>query len=44
MSNLFRTESDVMLATAGQVDDTNDQVQSELNRLRGVVDLSLIHI
>ena len=38
MSNLFRTESDVMLATAGQVDDTNDQVQSELNRLRGVVD------
>ena len=38
MSNLFRTESDVMLATAGQVDDTNDQVQNELSRLRGVVD------
>lgn len=38
MSNLFRTESDVMQATAGRVDDTNDQVQSELNRLRGVVD------
>ncbi len=27
-----------MLATAGQVDDINDQVQGELNRLRGVVD------
>ncbi|AGT04575.1 hypothetical protein cgp_0671 [Corynebacterium glutamicum MB001] len=38
MSNLFRTESDVMLATASQVDDINDQVQGELSRLRGVVD------
>ncbi|MCU9518883.1 WXG100 family type VII secretion target [Corynebacterium sp. ES2794-CONJ1] len=38
MSNLFRTESDVMVATAGRVDDTNNEVQSELNRLRGVVD------
>lgn len=38
MSNIFRTEAEVMLATAGQVDDTNDQVQGELNRLRGVVD------
>ncbi|WP_080793499.1 WXG100 family type VII secretion target [Corynebacterium pacaense] len=38
MSNLFKTESDVMVATAGRVDDTNDQVQGELNRLRGVVD------
>jgi len=38
MSQLFRTESDVMLATAGQVDGTNDEVQAELNRLRGVVD------
>ncbi|MFP7364915.1 WXG100 family type VII secretion target [Corynebacterium callunae] len=38
MSQLFRTEADVMLATAGQVDGTNDEVQAELNRLRGVVD------
>lgn len=38
MSNLFKTESDVMVSTAGRVDDTNDQVQGELNRLRGVVD------
>lgn len=38
MPNLFRTEAEVMLATAGRVDDTNNEVQSELTRLRGVVD------
>ncbi|PRQ11582.1 WXG100 family type VII secretion target [Corynebacterium sp. 13CS0277] len=38
MSALFRTEADVMVATAGRVDDTNNQVQGELSRLRGVVD------
>lgn len=38
MSNFFRTEADVMVATAGRVDDTNNEVQSELTRLRGVVD------
>lgn len=38
MSQAFRTESEVMVATAGKVDQTNDEVQSELNRLRGVVD------
>ena len=38
MSNTFRTESDVMVTTAGQVDNTNNEVQSELSRLRGVVD------
>ncbi|MCS4535650.1 WXG100 family type VII secretion target [Corynebacterium sp. HS2168-gen11] len=38
MGNQFRTEADVMMATAGRVDDTNAQVQSELNRLRTVVD------
>jgi len=38
VSNTFRTESDVMVTTAGQVDNTNNEVQSELSRLRGVVD------
>lgn len=38
MSTLFRTEADVMVATAGRVDDVNNQVQGELGRLRGVVD------
>ena len=38
MSNTFRTEADVMVTTAGQVDNTNSEVQSELSRLRGVVD------
>ena len=38
MSNTFRTEADVMVTTAGQVDNTNNEVQSELSRLRGVVD------
>ena len=37
MSN-FRTEADVMIATAGRVDETNTEVQGELTRLRGVVD------
>lgn len=36
--NQFATESAVMLATAGRVDDTNNQVHSELGRLQGVVD------
>lgn len=38
MSNMFRTEADVMVATAGRVDDTSNEVQGELGRLRGVVD------
>ena len=38
MNDTFRTEADVMVATAGRVDDVNFQVQSELGRLRGVVD------
>ncbi|AZA12050.1 WXG100 family type VII secretion target [Corynebacterium gerontici] len=38
MTNAFRTESDVMVSTAGRVDDTNNEVQGELTRLRGVVD------
>lgn len=38
MSGLLRTEADVMLETAGRVDGTNNEVQSELVRLRGVVD------
>ena len=44
MSQLFKTEAEVMVATAGRVDSTNDEVQGELTRLQGVVDLSLIHI
>ena len=36
--SIFKTEADVMVATAGRVDETNNQVQAELNRLRGVVD------
>lgn len=36
--SMFKTEADVMIATAGRVDDTNNEVQSELGRLRGVVD------
>lgn len=35
---MFRTEADVMVATAGRVDSTNDEVQGELTRLQGVVD------
>lgn len=38
MSAQFATESAVMVATAGRVDDTNNQVHSELTRLQGVVD------
>lgn len=38
MSQLFRTEAEVMVATAGNVDSVNSNVQGELNRLRGVVD------
>jgi len=38
MTQLFRTEADVMLATAGHVDTTNNEVQGELTRLQGVVD------
>lgn len=38
MSNVFRTEADVMVATAGRVDNTNGEVQGELGRLRNVVD------
>lgn len=38
MTQLFRTEADVMVATAGHVDNTNNEVQGELGRLRGVVD------
>lgn len=38
MTQTFRTEADVMVATAGRVDSTNDEVQGELTRLQGVVD------
>ncbi|RNE48853.1 WXG100 family type VII secretion target [Corynebacterium alimapuense] len=38
MAELFKTEADVMLATAGRVDNTNTEVQGELSRLQGVVD------
>ena len=38
MTQLFKTEADVMVATAGRVDTTNDEVQGELTRLQGVVD------
>ena len=38
MSQTFKTQADVMVATAGKVDNTNDEVQGELTRLQGVVD------
>ncbi|AGS34041.1 hypothetical protein B841_02790 [Corynebacterium maris DSM 45190] len=38
MSQMFRTEADVMRAAAGNVDDTNTSVQGELKRLQNVVD------
>jgi len=38
MTQMFRTEADVMLAPAGHVDTTNNEVQGELTRLQGVVD------
>ncbi|AWT25478.1 ESAT-6-like protein EsxB [Corynebacterium provencense] len=34
----FRTTTDVMHSTAGKVDNVNEQVHAELNRLQGVVD------
>lgn len=37
MSQTFKTQADVMVSTAGRVDNTNDEVQGEL-RLQGVVD------
>ena len=38
MSQAFKTQADVMVSTAGRVDNTNDEVQGELTRLQGVVD------
>ena len=38
MSQMFKTEAEVMIATAGRVDSTNDEVSAELTRLHGVVD------
>ena len=38
MSQTFKTQADVMVATAGKVYNTNDEVQGELTRLQGVVD------
>ncbi len=38
MSQLFKTEAEVMVATAGRVDSTNGEVQCELTRLQSVVD------
>ncbi|MDK8475832.1 MULTISPECIES: WXG100 family type VII secretion target [unclassified Corynebacterium] len=38
MSQTFKTQADVMVSTAGRVDNTNDEVQGELTRLQGVVD------
>ncbi|MEJ5997556.1 WXG100 family type VII secretion target [Corynebacterium sp. H130] len=38
MTQIFRTEADVMVAAAGRVETTNTEVQGELTRLRGVVD------
>ncbi|MFH0411133.1 WXG100 family type VII secretion target [Corynebacterium sp. L4756] len=38
MSQIFKTEAEVMVATAGRVDTTNDEVAAELVRLQGVVD------
>lgn len=38
MTQLFKTEADVMVAAAGRVDTVNGQVQGELSRLRGTVD------
>ncbi|MHA6556088.1 WXG100 family type VII secretion target [Corynebacterium pyruviciproducens] len=37
MSGMLATESEVMVATAKKVDATNDQVQAELNRVKGIV-------
>ena len=38
MSQMFKTEAEVMVATAGRVDNTNDEVSAELTRLQSVVD------
>ena len=38
MTQMFKTEAEVMIATAGRVDTTNDEVAAELTRLQGVVD------
>ena len=38
MSQTFKTQADVMVSTAGRMDNTNDEVQGELTRLQGVVD------
>ncbi len=38
MSQFFKTEAEVMVATASRVDATNDEVQGELVRLQSVVD------
>lgn len=38
MTNIFATESTQMVATAGDVDGVNAEVQGELNRIRSVVD------
>lgn len=38
MSGHFRTESQTMVSTAAHVDQTNDEVQAELSRLRATVD------
>ena len=37
MSQMFATESDLMVSTAKGVDATNDQVQAELDRVKGIV-------
>ncbi len=37
MTQLFKTEAAVMVATAGRVDSTNDEVQGELTRLHLVI-------
>lgn len=37
MTQLFKTEADLMIATAGNVDGVNADVQGELNRLEGIV-------
>ncbi len=38
MTQTFKTEADVMVAAAQRVDDTNQRVQNELNRLERTVE------
>ncbi|MDD7582539.1 WXG100 family type VII secretion target [Corynebacterium sp. 32222D000AT] len=38
MHTTFKTEAEVMQATAGHVDSTNEEVQGELTRLHNVVE------